>query len=62
MSRKYDRTLQVNRRVLEILNDQGAINYLSQKLIRRRPRYFPRFLWRILLSFVLAPDTKQPHV
>jgi len=59
MSRKYDRTLQVNRKVMEILDDPGTIHYIARKIIRPRPRFFPKILWRLLLSIVMAPETRK---
>jgi len=60
MSRRFDRKLQVSRQVTEILNEPATIAYLSNRLIRRRPKYCPKPLWKILLSIVLAPPPKEP--
>jgi hypothetical protein len=60
MSRRYDRTLQVNKKVLGILNDPATIHHLSTLLIRRKPRLMPRFLWKAFLFVVMAPSTRKP--
>lgn len=59
MSRKFDRTLKINQRVVEILEDPNTMHYLSRKLIRRKPRFMPRLLWKGLLLVVLAPSTRE---
>lgn len=60
MSRKFDRTRKVNDKVLDILNDPATIHHLSTLLIRRKPRYMPRFVWRAFLFVVMAPSTRKP--
>jgi hypothetical protein len=59
MSHKFDRTLRINQKVVEILEDPVTIHYLSRKLIRRKPKYLPRLLWKLLLLIVLAPATRS---
>jgi hypothetical protein len=59
MSRKFDRTLQINKKAMTILEDPATISYLASKLIRRRPGYFPKILWKALLFIVLAPETRK---
>lgn len=61
MSRKHDRTLMVNRKVVEILKDPATMHYLAQKLIRKKPKLMPWFLWKGLLLIVLAPEAKKKH-
>lgn len=59
MSRKFDRTMMVNQKVVEILEDPNTMHYLARKLIRRKPKLMPWFLWKGLLLIVLAPEAKQ---
>ena len=61
MSRKFDRQLNINRKVVEILEDPNTMHYLARKLIRRKPKLMPMFLWKGLLLIVLAPSTRQKH-
>lgn len=61
MSRKFDRTMQVNQKVVEILEDPNTMHYLARKLIRRKPKFMPMFLWKGLLLIVLAPSTREKH-
>jgi len=61
MSRRYDRTMRVNQKVVEILEDPNTMHYLTRKLIRRKPKYLPWFLWKGLLLIVLAPEAKKKH-
>jgi hypothetical protein len=61
MSRKHDRTMMVNQKVVEILEDPNTMHYLARKLIRRKPKLMPWFLWKGLLLIVLAPEAKQKH-
>jgi hypothetical protein len=59
MSRKFDRTLNINRKVVEILEDPATMHYLARKLIRRKPKYMPWWMWKGFLLVVLAPEAKQ---
>jgi hypothetical protein len=59
MSRKFNRTLQVNTKVIEILNDPNTVNLLARKIIRKKPKYLPWLLWKGLLLIVLAPAAKE---
>jgi hypothetical protein len=59
MSRKFNRALQVNTKVLEIIEDPATLAYLGSKLIRRKPRLMPRFVWKMFLFVVLAPSTRK---
>jgi hypothetical protein len=61
MSRKHDRTMMVNQKVVEILQDPNTMHYLAKKIIRRKPKYMPWFIWKGLLLIVLAPEAKQKH-
>lgn len=59
MSRKFDRTAQINFKVREILNDPDTMRFLTYKIVRPRPRFVSRFAWRVLLFILLAPSKKQ---
>ncbi|HEY1757941.1 MAG TPA: hypothetical protein VGG72_21405 [Bryobacteraceae bacterium] len=61
MSRKFDRTLRINQKVVEILEDPATMHYLAKKLIRRKPKLMPRLLWKGLMLIVLAPEGKKKH-
>ena len=61
MSRKHDRTMMVNNKVVEILEDPNTMHYLARKLIRKKPKLMPWFLWKGLLLIVLAPEAKKKH-
>ena len=61
MARKFDRTMRVNQKVVEILEDPNTMHYLARKLIRRKPKYVPWLLWKGLLLIVLAPEAKKKH-
>ena len=63
----------VNQKVLDIIEDPNVINYVAQKIIRRRPSIklwktkddavyvisLPWWIWSIFLWIVLAPATKE---
>jgi hypothetical protein len=53
--------MRVNQKVVEILEDQNTMHYLARKLIRRKPKLMPWFLWKGLLLIVLAPEAKKKH-
>jgi len=59
MSRKYNRTLQVNKKVLEIIQAPETLFHLGSQLIRKKPKLMPRFMWKALLRIVLAPAAKK---
>jgi len=59
MSRKFDRSQQINHKVLEILEDPATMHYLAMKLIRKKPKLMPRFIWRAILFIALAPSTRE---
>lgn len=61
MSRKFDRTLQINKKVVAILEDPATMHYLAGKLIRRKPKFMPWWMWKALLLIVLAPAAKEKH-
>ena len=61
MSRKFDRHLKINQKVVEILEDPNTMHYLAGKIIRRKPKYLPWFMWKGLLLIVLAPGAKKKH-
>jgi len=61
MSRRFDRTLQINQKVVEILEDPNTMHFLARKLIRRKPKLMPWFLWKGLLLIVLAPSAREKH-
>jgi len=62
MSRKFDRQLQINQKVRDILEDPNTLMYLGSRLIRKKPKIMPRFVWKALLSIVLAPPAKEIDV
>jgi hypothetical protein len=59
MSRKFDRTMQINQKVADILQDPATMHYLARKLIRKKPKYMPWWMWKGLMLIVLAPDAKK---
>ena len=59
MSRKFNRQLQINKKALEIMEDPATMHYLAGKLIRRKPKWMPRPIWKGLLLMVLAPSTRN---
>jgi hypothetical protein len=62
MSRRFDRTLQINTEVVRILEDPATMHYLAGKLIRKKPKLMPRLVWKVLMLIVLAPNTrKKPY-
>ena len=58
MSRKYNRSLQINQKVLKIIEDPVTLHYLGGKLIRRKPKLMPKLVWKFFLYVVLAPSTR----
>jgi hypothetical protein len=58
MARKFNRQYQINKKAVEIMEDPATIHYLGSKIIRRKPRLMPRFVWKALLFVVLAPSTR----
>ncbi len=61
MSRKHDRKEMVQRKVIAILNDPMTIHYLTNRLVRRKPKWMPNTVWKYLLYLVIAPSTRQPQ-
>lgn len=59
MSRKYDRARKVNEEVRRILEDTYTMHYLAGRIIRRKPKLMPRFVWKLCLLIVLAPSAKE---
>jgi hypothetical protein len=59
MSRKFERQFQINKKALEIMEDPATIHYLAGKVIRRKPKIMPRFVWKALLYLVLTPGTRE---
>jgi hypothetical protein len=59
MSRKHDRAKKLNAAVIEMMEDPATIHYLATKIIRRKPRLMPRFVWKAFLFVVLAPSTRK---
>lgn len=59
MARKFDRQLKINTEVAKVLQDPMTLHYLAAKIIRKRPKYMPWFIWKALLLIVLAPDAKK---
>jgi hypothetical protein len=49
MSRKFDRQYQIQQKVVEVMSDPGFMN----AIFRPRPRWFPKFLWRMLVGLVV---------
>ena len=62
MSRKFDRQLKINEKVRDILEDPYTLFYLGSRLIRKKPKLMPLFIWKALLWAVMAPGTKQKNV
>jgi len=62
MSRQCDRQLQINKKALEIIEDPYTLFVLGSKLIRKKPKYCPRFVWKTLLSIVMTPESKQKTI
>jgi hypothetical protein len=62
MSRKFDRQLRINEKALEIIQDPYTLFMLASKLIRKKPKYVPRFIWKGLLSIVMTPESKQKNI
>jgi hypothetical protein len=50
MSRKYDRTFQVQRKAMEILTNPEVMN----RLFKRKPRWMPKFVWKIVVGLVIV--------
>jgi hypothetical protein len=61
MSRKYDRQYHINKKALEIIEDPYTLFMLGSKLIRKKPKLMPRFVWKALLYVALAPSTRKTH-
>jgi hypothetical protein len=55
---QFDRSLNVNKKVLEIIESPETFAYLGSKLIRRKPKLMPRFVWRFFL-FVVEPRARE---
>ena len=52
--------LVINEKVIEIMSDPQTLHYLAARLIRRRPKYMPWWMWKAFLWVVLAPPAKEP--
>jgi hypothetical protein len=52
MSRKFDRTRQIQLKAYEVLTDPEVIDML----FKRRPRWMPKFVWKIVTGLVIRND------
>jgi len=52
--------MKINQQVADILQDPQTFLYLAGKIIRRKPKYLPWFIWKAALSLVLTPFAKKP--
>jgi hypothetical protein len=52
MSRKYDRTRQMQMKAFEVLTDPRVIDMLFKK----QPRWMPKWLWKIVVGLVIVND------
>jgi hypothetical protein len=59
MSRKHLQAFKVNQKVLEVIEDPATLHYLASKIIRRKPKLMPRFVWKAFLFVVMAPSTRN---
>jgi hypothetical protein len=57
MSRKFDRAKKLNSAVIAIIEDPATLHYLGSKIIRRKPKLMPRFVWRAFLFVVMETST-----
>jgi hypothetical protein len=62
VSRKYDRQRKINEKALEIIQDPYTLFMLGSKLIRKKPKYCPRFVWKGLLWMVMTPESKEKTI
>ena len=52
MSRKFDRTRQMQLKAFEVLTDPQVIDML----FKRRPRWMPKFVWKIVTGLVIVDE------
>ena len=50
MSRKYDRSLKVQREAMTILTNPEVM----ARLFKKKPRWMPKFVWKIIVGFVIV--------
>jgi hypothetical protein len=50
MSRKFDRTYQIQKEASRILTDPAVM----RQIFKPKPRWMPRFMWKLILSLVLV--------
>jgi hypothetical protein len=62
MSRKFDRQRKINEKALEIIQDPYTLFMLGSKIIRKKPRFVPRFMWKGLLWIVMTPESKKKTI
>ena len=55
MSRKFDRTKQIQLKAFEVITDPEVM----ARLFKKRPKWMPRFVWKIVVGLVIV-DTKNP--
>ena len=49
MSRRYNQSKEVNKKVTEILRDPAFMG----AIFKTKPRWMPKFLWKIVVGFVI---------
>jgi hypothetical protein len=52
MARKFDRTRKIQLEAYKVLTDPEVIDML----FKRRPRWMPKFLWKIVTGLVIVND------
>lgn len=62
MSRKHEQQKRINQGIADFLESDEAIRYLAGKLIRRKPKLMPRFVWRCFLFVVMEPGTRKKPI
>ena len=55
MSRKFDRTKQIQLEAFKVLTDPTVIDMLFKK----KPWWMPKFVWKIVVGLVIIDTKKQ---
>jgi hypothetical protein len=62
MSRKYDRTHKLNMAVKSTIDDPQFIVAMARAMTKKKPRWMPRLLWKVLFNLVIDFPVKQTRM
>ncbi len=62
MSRKYDRTHKLNMAVKSTIDDPQFIGALARAMTKKKPRWMPRPLWKLVFNLVIDFPVRQTPI